>query len=475
MSDKTKAMVCAGILLLASSSNTFSQSTRSDTEFIGRATVANNCLLTPVTATKESMEIHKGESAFGVGLGTFFAGMAGDVLTAGINAIGAALEEASREKGFSVFASTSFRFYDVVKFPKGDYSTSKIETRLGVGPSSCLIFSFRAPDSKSTNVEAEELKALSTSQLLTSGLEQWKSKSLFLSPDVYVEAELQTRDDGFLIRPALIWYRNALPGAPKRNLASEIHITFSVPAAPSADSVTGQSFAIARIRLPDIAPGGIKFANELTRYTSAIMPNRPTSGSPDTINQAFQTLYANSVASSKTIRTLERSLAAAKAAAGKPAATTEVKAKVAPLEDQLLDARQLDAELAEHRKRVDQIPDIIQAGSTNVQARFTVIRDANKFGLAIAAALKARSAALGQSLTNQLAPVEPGLAWTTADTTYVTAMTNVEAAQRTLDSAQAGGDADVIFQSQIALKLAKAAANAAAAASKRPLPFPGLI
>lgn len=458
-------------LLAAYSLTASAQTTRSDSEFVAQSIVLDRCILSKPSATSDDMPRHP--ESLSLATGTFLAGIAGDMVAAGANALGAALEEASREKGFSAAASTSFTYYHITRqdLQDNELPRLRLEPRLREVSSICLIVSYRGAASKLAPPTPTELAALS----LDDGTKKWRGYGLPESPDVYVEAELQQRNDGFLLRPVLVWYRGALPGAPKKASATEFHAAFSVPAAPAADASAGQVFAVARVRLPNLAPGSVLGAAALIRHTSLIIPSRATTGSPAELLQRTTQVVTDSAANMKLIVETKRALEYAEKAASQPGASAETKAKVTTLELQLLGAEDAAIELKGKLKALKDETFPIEAGSTNVQARFTVIRDANKFGLALAAALKSRSTALGTAVTAQLTPAAQAPAWTTNDTTYVTAMSAVETAQRALDIATASGDEGAIFEKRLALKNAKAAANAAAAASNRALPFPGLI
>ncbi|HVH36123.1 MAG TPA: hypothetical protein VM847_18650 [Tahibacter sp.] len=472
-----KSNLVVAMLLSAASACVSGQSARSETEFVGQAVVLDRCPVSPSSLTKGDLDQRPESGLLALAGGAFLAGVAGDLTTAGMNALGAALEEASREKGFSAAAWTEFPYYRIdltTDSATGALTPSQRPWPQAVS-SICLVLSYRNTDLAERPIEAAEITSIVPDIKIGNVITEWTNYGLSSSPDLYVEAELQKREDGFIVRPVLVWYRQALPKAPKRELVTELHATFSTPAAPSAETSNGQSFAVARIRLPNMQPDRQLGAAALARYASVVVPARPMTGSATDVLARLNQVTSDWLANRKSVTELKRSVEAAEAAAQAPGASAETKAKVAPLRLQLAaaeDAARI-ADLRLNALKGEKYP--LMTGSTNVQFRFTVVRDANKFGLALANSLKTRSAALGQAVTTSLTPTAPGPAWTAADTNYVTAMTGVESAQRALDVALAGGDATAIFEKQIALKNAKAAANAAAAASNRPLPFPGLI
>jgi hypothetical protein len=130
---------------------------------------------------------------------------------------------------------------------------------------------------------------------------------------------------------------------------------------------------------------------------------------------------------------------------------------------------------ARHKKeKLDEnLSGSLDGGITTAVVRFSAIRDANKFGLAVATALKGKAAAAGTALTTHLTEAPPP-AWTAADTAFVLAMSNVATAERAFNVAQKVGGNAAIIEKGLALRNAKAEANQAAAAAKKPLPYPDL-
>ncbi len=445
---------------------------RTDTEFVGASVVLKECPITQAAKVLGDSELGASESALAIAGGTFLAGLAGDLVTAGLNSLGAALEEASREKGFSVVASTSFPYYAIDSQMVGRDHHVTVATKLKDAVSLCLVLSYAgsAPE-RNRSRAAKADKALSADEL-SRGSKAWKDNRMPAAPSFYLEAMLQKRADGFVVRPTFLWYANALPGAPNKALPAEIHVAFATPSAPSGEAAA--TFALTRIRLPTIAPGTVMRADELLRSTSPVLPARPTSGSPDAVKSAYSTALSDLASNGREIESLERLLARARSAAADPEATKEDKAKVHTLEDQLLAAKDKTAMLRHIRMQATTVTPPLEVGSTNVSVRFTVVRSANQFGLAIAKSLQARGKTLGEAVTTHLTPQAPSPVWTSQDTTYIAAMNAVLSAQRSLDTAIAAGDADAIFNAQIALRNAKAAANGAAAGSNRPVPYPGL-
>jgi len=293
-------------------------------------------------------------------------------------------------------------------------------------------------------------------------------------PSLVVEAELQLRGDSFVVRPVLIWYRKALPGAPNRPLPSQLHFTFTTPA--SAGVANQQStFGVAVIQLPPLAPGSAPMtARELWAFSSEALALRP-----QTESSATMTNLSNELDGYRTrlteISSLTRAVEAARRRAQVPNAAADTRTALQGLEERLATSEAGRPRLAARADRAMALATRgIRAGSTNVQARFAVVRNPNAFWLAVARAIQTRSTEAGTALTQELTPASPTAAWTALDTAYVTQMAGVDRAQRVLDQARIGGDPAVIFEAEQSLRLAKAAANAAAAAASRPLPYPGL-
>lgn len=445
---------------------------RTDTEFVGAAAVLKDCPVTEAAAVQQDRQLGASESAIAMAGGTFLAGLAGDLVTAGLNSLGAALEEASREKGFSVVASTSFAYYEINSQMVGRDHHVTVATTLQEAASHCLVLSYAGSPPEQNRSRAIKGGEAPRDDELDRGKKAWTDNRMPETPSFYLEAMLQKRTDGFVVRPTFLWYANALPGAPNKALPAEIHVAFATPSAPSGEAAA--TFALTRIRLPAIAPGTVIRADKLFRSTSPVLPARPTSGSPDAVKSAYSTALSDVASNAREIESLGRLLARARNAAADPKATNEDKAKVHALEDQLLAARDKTAMLIHIRKEATKVAVPFEIGSTNVSARFTVVRSANQFGLAIAKSLQARGKTLGEAVATHFTPQAPSPAWTSQDTTYIAAMNAVLSAQRALDVAIAAGDADAIFNAQIALRNAKAAANGAAAGSNRPIPYPSL-
>ncbi|MEH3100606.1 hypothetical protein [Sphingomonas adhaesiva] len=116
----------------------------------------------------------------------------------------------------------------------------------------------------------------------------------------------------------------------------------------------------------------------------------------------------------------------------------------------------------------------LQLGATAADVRLVLVKNENQFGMAIAKALKDRTAAVGNAFTNYLTADKPP-EWTEADGQYFTAVADLQTAEKTLADARAAGDGPTIEAARTALLNARIALNVKAVAVKRPPPYPNPI
>lgn len=445
--------VAIGLLLCAASASA------ADAPITARAVVRDNCIVTRAEATDVDVDTQRTESVIGI-LGTALGGFAGDLFSAAGDALGSALEEASRERTFSATASAAFDFYEIERAVAEEHKDVRIEPRLSRARSLCLMMFVPA----SARAATAPIEALVSNDTDTGALpDAWRGVGFGDNPGLYVEAELQLRADGFRVRPVLIWYRTPLPSAPSRALPAEIHVVFSTPGAPTAESASGETFAVARIPLPQMGPRAAPyFASELYALASPVIPLRASTGSPEDVRTSLHADISAEAENRAEIARLRRAVS-----------RTEGDTKLAN-EEALEAAEARTARIRAIAERARSLSYPLPVGSTNATIRFAVVRDANAFGMAIARALRTRTQTAGASLATELAPRSAADAWTAEDTTYVTEMTQVAAAERALDAARLGNDAEVVFTAEQALRIARAEANAAAAAAGQRLPFPSL-
>ena len=485
MTRRTLAVSMVAVWMCSTVSAHGAEPAAAESDQTAQVVVLENCPFTDKTKTQAEAGSEDKESVGALAAGTFLAGLAGDAVGAIGNAVGSALEEASRAKAYHASGTTQFLFYrvDGPEGPKG----ARISPTLRPFGSKCLVLSYKAPGSSRGAKESFDIGKLGGDAV--SGKAAWTNAGLPAEPTLYVEAELLKRRDGFVVRPVLVWYRKPLPGAPRKVLGAELHAVFATPASPSDETPIGTVFAAVRIELPPLTLGEPLTADQLRGIGNLVIPFRPTTGSPDDLKSSITSAYAARDANTATIAGLERSIAVGTCKLKEPNLEEKcywpkVKAENKDeLETSIGDLReQLDGEKAKSgilQTRIDGIEKLTTdqrlTGSTNIQFRFAVERKANALGLAIAESLKGRSKTLGEQLTTAWTPKEkPPRAseWGTDRTAFTQAKSTVATAERMLAKARASGDADAIFLAEQQLWIAKVQANAAAGPAKQDPPFP---
>ncbi len=430
-----------------------------------------DALLTERTKTLESAGI----------VATLVGGVVGDLVGSGLNAIGEALEDASKEKGMVAEGVSHFMLGHIK--PVGPTVTAP---RFEPAESTCLILYRPGQGTLSelgTDVNVQALRKMIVSatgkdpiadgdNVVSSDLlKTLADLGMDEMPALYVEAQVWGLREGMVVRPVLVWYREKMKGAPDKPAASELHVSFATPAAPSASDI-GTVFGGARMILPKVKPGTLLDWKALRASTSVVMPSRPTTGYVDAQVAAANTLYTTVGTRLQEERTAERSFKTAqrKEAANSTAETREALAAARIVYEDAQKDR-IAAETARNGFSRAQ-----RAGATNVKLRFVVIREPNQFGLALAKALKTRSAATGTAVGTALTEAMTAKpAWTPDDSAYVQALNAVDAKQREYDAAVASGDSAAIALKSDELRLAKAKLNEAAVKLKRPIPYPSLF
>lgn len=433
-------------------------------------------------------------------LGTLLAGVAGNLVTSGLNAVGNALESASQEKAFVAEGVGSFTAYRVDNGGKPtdkwraipdfevevlpDGAPGPVQNGTPEIAARCLVLAVPAvPPSKGNSRTSQLNSATIMSEFKLSGIQQARAanaetrlKALGLTdlPALYVEAELIGASDGMVIQPVLIRYASPLPGAPKRTSATELHVSFAVPGAADATDI-GTLYALARMPLRKMAPGstegGVSAATVLNRealrpYASVVVPLRATTGVVDATLTARNSVVTSIDTKKAEIAQLREALRIAQRKLDQNSEASKTQELTNARDDATLALTGAIADQAALLQRAKGEP--LLAGSTNVKVRFVVIRDANQFGLALAKALKAQAEATGKAVTERLTP-KP--AWTTADTAYVEAESAVRAAERAVDDAIAAGETSKVPGLQEAAIKARAKANEAAVAAGREPPY----
>lgn len=457
-------------------------------------------------------------------LAPIIGGVLGDIAGAGLNAIGSALEEASRERAIGAEGATNFEFYSL-----SSKNSSIAAPRVG-DDLRCLTISVPsinhvndddgrpdwAPPADDATIDGRTVASkdggpLTEDQisLYRSQIEAASAAQLDGTTELYIEIEITQLQDGFILKPVHIRYNNRLPGAPKsKALPAELHISFSVPTSVNEGKSTQEFFAIGRIKLPKLAPGDIWWARQLNGQSN-LLPFRPTTGSTSTLKtvlsgvsvrdsaaievEALKVQLAHSIglrlkdgkASSCVAIVCPTYLEQSRASwNGKELAevVSWAKSKDSKLPKEVLEAlgkaetayaaNMLSYEQSEIRLAKLIGNKTLLAGSTTVNARFVLMKNANKFGLAVAGALKKQEQPLATAISGAITRDDPE--WTQALSDYAIAKLEVDHKENELARAQEGGDEEKIEQAELALLTAKAKANLRAAAIGQVIPYPAI-
>ncbi|MCA6298324.1 MAG: hypothetical protein IM624_03895 [Phenylobacterium sp.] len=442
--------------------------------------VRDSCAFTkyPTAATEEALV----ESI----LGGLFANVGGDLAGSAIESAAQAIAAASREQAFIAEGTASYAFFKL-KDPTDERLTQPEQKekcvtiwRSGTGASadgrtgfSAFAFlnggDYKDPTYKRYLLADDEGSANLLSELGITG-----------SIDLYVEIWIVPAADGMIVAPTMVWYPAALPGAPRRTAsAAELQVQFATPASGPNTTDLGSSFAIARIALPKLAPGAKFVGPDLASFRSPVVPARTPQGSAadratalNAAEAAYVTARATERASLRARdaakRKADRARAADQKVPGNRTALEQAEDALQAANEKLADDQEATTLAMKRRSRGN----LVALGSTNLRARFAVIRDENKFGMAIAKALTARKDDLDTKLSAALAPKDD---WSPSLTALLEAESEVNSKQRLYDAAIAEGrlsDAPALADQ---LRIAKAKANEKAIAAGRSIPHPGLL
>lgn len=472
------------------------QAARAETTVPSRLSVRDDCLFAPMGQMVERMSTSL-ETGF---LAPILAGFAGNLAQGALTGISAAIRRASEEHGFTAVGSDGYMAgtlargeahgvstYEMVATPRClILAVPRAPARGGAAGGGAAAFAAYGLDLSGDDAADDEAIAQRNTQLAELGLKD-------ADPAAYVEIALVPGREGVLVRPMFVWYRAPIASAGQQVRSTELLVELATPNfAANADQL-GTLFAVSRIRLPRMQPGQAPMDEAgLVGIGATYLPYRPTTGSVgDRLNAlkgAEDAVIANTRAKATTQRTLDVARAAL-AAAATPAAAQTARTEVNNAEYALTLA---DVELTAATNRRDTLraasgttqtvssatlrePAWGEAGSvgaTNARVSFIVVRDANRFGLAIADALSSQAPALGTAVTRELTPQAE---WTPARLALLTATRDVLAKQASYDAAVATGVAEQIRTAHTALLLAKHSANAAAEALGEPAPHPGVM
>lgn len=479
-----RLLVAAAPLAIAMAAAVPAGAQRAETVTTAIVAVADQCALTPDAVFSRGGESTK--EAFWALLAPILASFVGDLAKSGVTALGDALEQASREQGFVAEGAAGYHAGQIdfvqptMKDANGVDVAAGSPKALFAPKPKCLHLAVPGPetidnifsDAALTAAGAPSFDWRSGDDTIKAAAQKTSRNRLVAlgitsKPVLYAEILLQPGKEGFVARPLLIWNGAGLKGAPKGASAVEFHLLFATPGFDAAKPGIGTGFAGTRTSLPKLAPQQVLGWDALKGKTSIVMPLRPGTGYVDTSVTAFNTAVTQVGTAKAALRKAESAHAAAKRLAARDNKPENAEALIlaADAEAEAKLALQI-AELAISDRQS------AEAGATNVQARIVIIRDENKFGMALAKALKGQAEAVGKAATDAIAP-KPD--WTAQDTTYLTALQDVEVKQKAYDDALVAGNAAATVSAAHALKLSKAKANEAAVASKRQLPYPGLL
>lgn len=443
--------------------------TRGESLIQGSARVSQTCLLTSQSFIRQKDTLNPPQES----VGAVAAAFAGQVVSGGLTALGGVLEEAARAHAFNATGGASYGFYS---FGEIDPAEAGLATPR---PRQTLCLSFAVPEAAGRGrVPQGELASITLTGPDNASVSSTGLAALGLPdrPALYVEALLEQRADGFVVRPVLVWYRSPIAGAPNRALPAEIQVTFSIPSSGGTEAASSATFAVARMPLGPLQPRETAYGfDELRLTTSPVLPVRPRTGTTETLATALVAVETELSANAAELRALGRQVPRARALAEARDAKPETIAAYNSLMDREAEAQRLTPLLTARRLSLRTQASTAILGSTNVQVRVALVRDQNRFLAAIATALKGQAPAAGTAVTNALTPQTNADAWNASDTAYVQAMNTVDQRQAEFDLALATGDAAGIRTANAGLRNAKAAANQAAALSDRAIPFPGLI
>ena len=295
-------------------------------------------------------------------------------------------------------------------------------------------------------------------------------------PLVYAEIAVLPTKEGLQLTPLTVWYRKALPGASRSSaLKAELHIALAAPGYSATGDAIGSVYAFSRFELPRMKPGVGSILKPASLET--LNPIFHAGRAATEIDKVFPT-SANAALAALATKKAEQ----AKAQAELDLAIATRQDKDSAVNRNAEEARRTALKAAadatlEAQKVVDGLTPLtdsnLQAqGRTNARVTFLVIRDENKFGKAVAAALKGQAEAAGKAVTTELTPTPD---WAASDTAYVTADATLNSARVALNAAIAEGDRGKIAVAEAAVLVAKAKVNEAAVGADRPPPYPDIM
>lgn len=447
------------------------------------------------------------------------AGVIGDAATVLVNTGAAALEEASRARAIGVLGTTSFEFYRI-RMHEG----AGVDLAPNFGPDAdsgqaCLILE-AIPDTPLESgapiyaeitlrprkdgfilepvyvAYAEALPGAPAHKKLAAELHIEFSTPGVTTAGVYTaqvfglaRIPLPPLEPGDIREgPGLRLQSEVLPFRPEDGSIATARTRLTVPA--TAEARREELFA-ARVRfLSTIGrrfPDGLPSSDEVAVFFECVTQPLPTALRPEA-EDADDTDAAPAMVPARPRLTPEQELAERRRyVEDDNNACAAAKAELAELEAAALKADEAgyktarstlvlaeaawlaaasSAQSAAEARRSEEV----EGGSTSVRVRFVLIKNENRYGTAIATALKARAASVGTAVAGEVGPE----VWTIQGVEAAQAQLKVNRAATALATAQASGDEALIRAAEDALVTARLELNVAETAAGRTAPYPGL-
>lgn len=479
------------------------QTERPQTTLAGHLVVRDECVISNL-ADMDARTRATSESGL---FAPIIAGFAGNLLSGAVGEIASAIRRASEEHAYTLVGSDGYLSGNIIRSEASGVSTYQFVPepkclilhvpsdplqRRGTGPSPYAQFAYA--DLGGEQVD-ESLADPRDADLAGIGINR-------VAPAVYIELALLPGPEGVMVRPMFVWYREPIASAGMRSRSTELLVELATPFHAAGGDPLGTLFGVSRIRLPRLQPGHTPLrSTDLEGLGATYIPYRPSTGPLGTQIAALQAAEAALSAARGNVRTTARAevialrnLQAQSTPANRAAhddavyAAQQANTALTAAENALNELRRISGTATAGSAPVvtnpaaaagaatvarEAMTDGGTVGAVNARVSFMVIRDPNRFGLAIAGALQSQQAAAGTALTQALTP-QP--AWRTQDTAMLTATLDVQVKQAAYNTAVQAGDATKILEARNALLLSKAAANAAAvAAGQGVLPYPELL
>lgn len=455
----------------------------------GRLAVRDQCIFTDVRQLQRNQQVE----ALPALLVPVVAGLASSLAQSALSGISNALKRASQEHAYTARATDGFMYGSLVRTETAGLSQYRFHSQ-----PKCLIFWVpNAPGVRNDSLArfTGDAAGFASDHLNFSQRDiALQEIGITAPPAVYVEVIVYPRAEILEIQPSLVWYRNPLGSAGTRSRPTELTVEMATPSYAKDGNPIGTIYALSRIELPRMTPGQdpLRLA-DLAGIGQIYHPNRPAAGYIKDQIDALEKAEAALATAVTELTTAQRSLEAANvadAAASTPVTRAAVVTAQNLKDDKTRTLSTRETELAMLRlatgTTVARLPGAVAEpllvsdsgtmGATNASVAFIVVREEDKFGMAIATALGAQGQALGTAVSSAVTDgLTPDVAWRPSDTTYLAKVLDVQAKQAALATAEAGGDPAKILEARGALLNAMAQANEAAVAADIEPPYPNLL